>query len=212
MIRLEALEGLLKRARDQDLPNCLWLAGDEPLLILESADAIRQTARTLGYTEREVLQVERGFRIETLREHTQALSLFATRKLIELRFTGKPTKEIAEELAEMLTHWPSDVRLLVTSARLDRSAQSTAWFARLAPLGVFVGIDEVPRNRLPDWIGTRLARQGQTADIDTLRLIAERVEGNLLAADQEVRKLALLLPGGAPGAREVRAVGPGAAA
>jgi DNA polymerase-3 subunit delta len=206
MIRLESLDGVLRKARDTDLPALIWVAGDETLLVLEAADAVRQAARSLGYTEREVLQVDRGFRIETLLEHTQSLSLFSSRKLIELRFAGKPGKEIAEALAEALSHWPTDVRLLVTSARLDRAAQATAWFGRLSPLGLFVGIEEVPRARLPDWIASRLARQRQTADPDTLRLIAERVEGHLLAAEQEVRKLGLLLPEGSLDARKVREV------
>ncbi|MFN5882087.1 MAG: DNA polymerase III subunit delta [Burkholderiales bacterium] len=204
MIRLDALQSLLGRASAQGLPAVIWLAGDETLLVLEAADAVRRTARALDYTEREVLTVERGFRIESLLEHSQALSLFATRKLIELRFSGKPGKEIAESLAQALVDWPEDVRLLVTSPRLDRAAQASAWFGRIEACGIVVGIDEVSRSRLPEWLGQRLARQGQKADAETLRLIAERVEGNLLAADQEVRKLGLLMPQGALDARQVR--------
>lgn len=204
MIRLEALQGLLARAPDHGLPAVLWLAGDEPLLLLEAADAIRASARTLGYTEREVLNVERGFRIESLLEHSQALSLFASRKLIELRFGGKPGKEIAQALADTLQNWPEDVRLLVSSPRLDRATQSSTWFSQIESCGVVVGIDEVGRTRLPEWLAARLSRQGQRADAQTLKLIAERVEGNLLAADQEVRKLALLLPQGPLDARAVR--------
>jgi DNA polymerase-3 subunit delta len=204
MIRLEALQGLLARAPDHGLPAVLWLAGDEPLLLLEAADAIRASARTLGYSEREVLNVERGFRIESLLEHSQALSLFASRKLIELRFGGKPGKEIAQALADALQNWPEDVRLLVSSPRLDRATQSSTWFSQIESCGVVVGIDEVGRTRLPEWLAARLSRQGQRADAQTLKLIAERVEGNLLAADQEVRKLALLLPEGPLDARAVR--------
>lgn len=206
MIRLESLDAALRKAQASDLPTLVWVAGDEALLVLEAGDAVRQTARALGYQEREVLTVERGFRIESLLEHTRSLSLFSSRKLIELRFTGKPGKEIAQSLADALTDWPADVRLLVTSARLDRAAQSSAWYARLSTLGLFVGIDEVTRARLPDWIAARLARQKQSADPDTLRFMAERVEGHLLAADQEVRKLGLLLPEGPLDAGKVREV------
>lgn len=204
MIRLDALQGLLARAPDKGLPAVLWLAGDEPLLLLEAADAVRRAARDLGYTEREVLNVERGFRIESLLEHSQALSLFASRKLIELRFAGKPGKDIAQGVADALQGWPEDVRLLITSPRLDRAAQSGSWFSQIEACGVVVGIEQVGRARLPEWLAARLSRQGQRADAQTLQLIADRVEGNLLAADQEVRKLALLLPEGPLDPRQVR--------
>jgi len=185
----------LERARGVP-PPVVWIASDEPLLGLESADLVRASARAAGFDERSVFHVDRHFRPEVLMQEAGALSLFASRRLLELRLTGKAPKELGESLAESVPRLPDDIRLLVTGPRLDKTAKSAAWFGRVEQAGWLVEIPVVERDRLPRWIGERLQRGGQQADPQTLQLIAERVEGNLLAAKQEVAKLGLLLPQG----------------
>ena len=205
VMRIDGLPAALDRARQAGLPPVIWLYGDEPLLALEAGDSVRALARELGFHERQVFTAERGFKVESLAHEADALSLFASRRLLELRMTGKPGKELGEALAALSARLPEDVRLLVTSARLDRAATESAWHARVAQTGWAIPIPTVDRAQLPRWLTQRLARSGQSADADTLRLIAERVEGNLLAAHQEVQKLALLFPAGPMPAADVRA-------
>ena len=187
------------------LPAITWIASDEPLLALEAADQVRAAARQLGFTDRRVFHVERGFKLDALRHEANSLSLFANQQLLELRLTGKPTKEVGEGLAELAPMLPEDTRLLVSSPRLERATTESAWFGQLERSGWTVAIAQVDRTRLPAWIGERLSRAGQQADAPTLQLIAERVEGNLLAAEQEVRKLGLLFGPGPLPPVEVRA-------
>ena len=187
------------------LPAITWIASDEPLLALEAADQVRAAARQLGFTDRRVFHVERGFKLDALRHEANSLSLFASQQLLELRLAGKPTKELGEGLAALNPTLSDDTRLLVSSGRLERATTESAWFGQLERTGWMVSIGQVDRTRLPAWIGERLSRAGQQADAQTLQLIAERVEGNLLAAEQEVRKLGLLFGPGPLQPAEVRA-------
>lgn len=195
ILREDALAAALAKARGVP-PPVTWIASDEALLQLEAADLLRASAREAGFIEREVFHAERGFRPEALTESAGALSLFASRRLLELRIGGKVGKELGEAIARVVAGLPDDTRLLVTSPRLDRSATESPWHARIVAAGWMIPIAVVERDRLAGWIGERLARGGQQADAATLRLIADRVEGNLLAAKQEVAKLGLLLPPG----------------
>jgi DNA polymerase-3 subunit delta len=206
MIRPDALASMLDKAARSGLPPIAWISSDEGLLQIEAADGFRAVARGLGYVERQIFHVDRHFRLDELMQEANSLSLFASRKLLELRLVGKPGKELGEALAESAPGLPDDVRLLVTGPKLERTATDAAWFARLDRAGWMIAIPEVGRARLPGWIAERLARGGQQADAATLQAIAERVEGNLLAAEQEVRKLALLFPAGRLDADAVRAV------
>lgn len=192
-------------SRGGALPPLVWIATDETLLGLEAADAVRAAARAAGYDERRVFHVERDLPLQELLHEIDSPSLFASRRLIELRLSGKAGKGTGDVLADLVPRIGDDVRLLVSGPRLDRQATESPGFARIDRAGWVVAIAEVDRAALPDWIGARLARQGQRADPATLRLITDRVEGNLLAADQEVRKLALLLPAGPLAADAVRA-------
>jgi len=201
-IRPDALASALQRR----LPALTWIHGDEDLLVIEAGDLVRQAGRAAGYTEREVFQVDRSFKIDALVAETQALSLFASQRVLELRLTGKPNKELGQALTGILGHLDDSTRFLVSSPRLDRAVTETAWFGALQPLITLVPVASVDLAQLPAWISQRLAAQQQRADPDTLHLLAERVEGNLLAAHQEVRKLGLLFPAGALPADEVRSV------
>lgn len=171
--------------------------GEALLLAIEAADTIRAAARSQGYDEREVIIAETGFKWATLRNSAQSMSLFSSRKLVDLRIpTGKPGVEGAQALQEYCQQLNADTITLVSLPRLDSATLKSKWFSTLAEHGVVITADEIPLNALPMWIAGRLKRQQQSADADTLAFLAQRVEGNLLAAFQEIQKLALLFPAG----------------
>jgi DNA polymerase-3 subunit delta len=200
-VRADQLDGQLNRG----LAPLYVVHGDEPLLAMEAADAVRAKARADGCTEREVHLVERGYDWGRLGAAAAALSLFASRRLIELRIpTGKPGTEGAAAIAAYCAALQPDVVTLVTLPRLDRAGQGSAWFGALAAAGVVVNVFPIERRALPLWIGARLARQKQRASEDALAFVAECVEGNLLAAHQEIQKLGLLYPPGELAFEQVR--------
>ena len=171
--------------------------GEALLLAIEAADAIRMAARTAGYSEREVLIAEKGFNWTSLRNSAQSLSLFSSRKLVDLRIpSGKPGVEGAQALQDYCQHLHTDTVTLISLPRLDSATQKSKWFTTLAESGMVIAADEIALSALPAWIRERLQRQGQTAETATLTFLAEKVEGNLLAAYQEIQKLALLFPAG----------------
>jgi DNA polymerase-3 subunit delta len=188
-LRVDALEGQLARG----LTPLYVISSDEHLLALEAADKIRRAARANGYTEREVLSVERSFKWGELLAANQALSLFGDKKLIELRIpTGKPGKDGGAALQSYAKDLSPDNLTLVTLPKLDWQTAKAAWVGALQQAAVYIEIPAVERAQLPAWIGARLAAQGQSADRTSLDFIADRVEGNLLAAHQEIQKLGLL--------------------
>jgi DNA polymerase-3 subunit delta len=171
--------------------------GDEPLLAMEAADAVRAAARKAGFSERQVIEPGRGFDWSEFSHAAAAMSLFAEKKIVELRVpNGKPGTQGGAAIAAYCENPNPDQLLLVTLPRLDRTGQGSAWFNGLARLGAIVDVWPLDRARLPAWISERLARQKQRAPRDVLEFLAERVEGNLLAAHQEIQKLALLAPEG----------------
>lgn len=171
--------------------------GDEPLVSLEAADAVRAAARRRGFAERVVFEPGRHFDWSELTHAAASLSLFGGRKLIELRLPGgKPGPQGGAAIAAHLERRDAETLLLVTLPRLDRQGQGSAWFTALGQAGVVVDVWPVDRARLTGWIAERLGRQQQRAPREALEFLAERVEGNLLAAHQEVQKLALLAPPG----------------
>jgi DNA polymerase-3 subunit delta len=197
----EQLAAHLKR----ELQPLYTVFGAETLLALESSDRIRARARTEGYSEREVLTADSGFKWSQLALAGNSQSLFASKKLLELRIPGgKPGKEGGEALQAYCRSLPPDTVTLVYVSDLDWRGQKAAWFEALERAGVAVEAKPVTRKALPQWIAARLAAQEQDADAATLEFIADRVEGNLLAAYQEVQKLALLFPKGAIGFDQVR--------
>ena len=186
--------------------------GDEPLQVQEACDAIRAAARAAGYAERQVFSVGGAhFDWSGLIGEAQSPSLFAERRLIDIRIpSGKPGKDGSDALQRYAAALPDDVLTLIQCPRLDGQQHKSAWFAALDAAGVVLRIDPVERAALPAWIAQRLARQGQrVADGEegqrTLAFFADRVEGNLLAAHQEVLKLGLLYPPGVLGFGQVEA-------
>ncbi|MBC7470817.1 MAG: DNA polymerase III subunit delta [Ramlibacter sp.] len=187
------------------LRSLYTLHGDEPLLIQEAADAIRAVARTQGYTERTVHTVAGAhFDWSEVLAAGGSLSLFADRQIVEIRIpSGKPGKEGSPALQQLAASAQgNDTTLtLVLLPRLDKMTRGGAWFGALDANGVTIQVDPVERNALPQWIAQRLQQQGQRVAAGeegqrTLQFFADRVEGNLLAAHQEIQKLALLYPEG----------------
>jgi DNA polymerase III subunit delta len=200
LLRADELERHLARS----LAPLYVIHGDEPLQSLEAADAIRAQARAQGYAEREVLAVERSFDWSMLASSSANLSLFSSRKLIELRIPGgKPGTEGAAAIVQYCGALVADVLTIVTLPRLDRRSQDSAWFKALTRVGVLINTFQIERAQLPQWIAARLARQKQKAGRETLQFLADSVEGNLLAAHQEIQKLGLLF---APGELAFEAV------
>ena len=187
--------------------------GDEPLLAQEAGDAIRAAARAAGYGERQVHTVAGAhFDWSGLLGAAMAMSLFSDRQLIEIRIpSGKPGKDGSEALQRYCEALGSDdVVTLVQLPKLDRTQQTSAWFSALDSAGVTVRVDPIARNALPQWIAQRLAAQGQRVaggeeGQRTLAFFADRIEGNLLAAHQEIQKLGLLYPAGELGFEQIEA-------
>jgi DNA polymerase-3 subunit delta len=171
--------------------------GDEPLLAIEAGDLVRAAARQAGCDEREVLVVDATFKWGAFTAANRNLGLFGARRLVDLRIpTGKPGAEGARALEDHAAHLDSDTVTLITLPRIDRAAQNSAWFSALAEAGVTIAVSPLERDELPHWLAARLARQGQRVATDTLQFLADHTEGNLLAAQQEIDKLGLLLPEG----------------
>ncbi|OZB45981.1 MAG: DNA polymerase III subunit delta [Thiomonas sp. 15-66-11] len=198
LIRADQLQARL----DSGLRGPYMVFGDELLLVNEAVDAIRAAAQAAGYGVREQHQVERGFDWDELLAQSREMSLFGERKLIEVRIpTGKPGRDGAQALAALAQEASSDVLVLVLLPRLDATAQKSDWFSRLAEAGTAVRVDTVEPEQLGAWMRARLARHGLRiaagpAGQACLDLLVARTEGNLLAAHQEVEKLALLLDPG----------------
>lgn len=195
-VKAAQLAGVLARAaRDGRLAPLWVITGDEPLIAIEAADAIRAAARAQGYTEREVLQLDARADWSRLAEAASGLSLFAERRILELRLpSGKPGKTGAEALEVFAKHSNEDTLAIVSLPRLDKAGRESRWFTALAAAGTVVEVWPIERKQLPAWIADRLKRQSQSAGPEALDFIADRVEGNLLAAHQEIAKLGLLYP------------------
>lgn len=190
-------EQLSNHLSKSDLLPVYLLCGDEPLLVQEAADAIRASAKQQGFSERELLHAETGFDWNTLLTEANSLSLFADRKLIELRIpTGKPGDKGAKALQEYSENLNQDTLLLVICPKLDASAKRSKWAKALEQAGALIQIWPVSPAQLPRWLGQRLQARGIKANRQAVEILADRVEGNLLAAVQEIEKLILLAPDG----------------
>ncbi|MFZ6688043.1 DNA polymerase III subunit delta [Undibacterium sp. SXout11W] len=192
-LRFDALDGHLAKT----LAPLYVITSDEHLLALEAADKIRRVAKAQGFFEREILSVERSFKWGALLAANQSQSLFGDKKLIDLRIpTGKPGKDGGQALQDYVGNLSPDNLTLITLPKLDWATQKAAWVTSLQQAAVYIDIPLVERPQLPNWINQRLGLQQQSADRQSLDFIADRVEGNLLAAHQEIQKLALLHPAG----------------
>jgi DNA polymerase III subunit delta len=182
----------LPAALGRGLAGVYLVSGDEPLLVDEAADAIRAAARAAGYADRKVFFIDRSFAWDELRQATQSLSLFAERRLFELRMpTGKPDKGAAA-LIDIATRPPPDVLCLILTDKLDQRTSEAPWVRAVEKHGVWVPVWPVATAALPGWLRERAGALGVEIEPEAAQLIVERVEGNLLAAKQELEKLVLL--------------------
>ncbi|MEP7243617.1 MAG: DNA polymerase III subunit delta [Gammaproteobacteria bacterium] len=179
---------------EQKLLPAYLISGDEPLLIAEAADAIRARARAVGFSERETHFMERGSDWNDVRASANNLSLFAERRIVEIRMpSAKPGTAGGAALVALLESKDADRLLLITTPRLDRDAQGAKWVSAVESVGAWVQAWPVDASKLIAWLRVRCRRLKLNADDDALALLAERTEGNLLAAHQEVQKLSLLV-------------------
>ncbi len=199
-VRPEQIIAQLQRNGTQ-LEPLYTVTGDEPLLVIETCDALRAAAMAAGYTERETVVADARSDWSALLSASQSISLFGERRLLELKIpSGKPGKTGGEVIARLARQAPAqagDCITVVMLPKLDKATRSSNWFTALAEHGLVVDVPTIERPMLPGWIGERLARQQQRASAEVLQWLADRVEGNLLAAHQEILKLGLLYPEGA---------------
>jgi len=176
-----------------DLAPVYILSGDETLLVQEAADAIRQAAHQKGFMERQVMYVDRSFDWNALNDAANAMSLFAEQRLIELRMpTGKPGDAGRKALQAWAEQPPEDTVLLIITGKLEASVSKTKWHKAMDKLGKNIVIWPLDAGRLVGWISARMRSRGLQPDTAAVELLSQRIEGNLLAAAQEVEKLVLL--------------------
>ncbi|WP_353427751.1 DNA polymerase III subunit delta [Polynucleobacter sp. MWH-UH19D] len=219
MVKVDALQAHLKSlgAGGAMLPLYIF-SGDEPLLMMEAMDQLRLTAKKLGFNEREVLLQERGFDWSALLSAGQTMSLFGDKRWVELRIpTGKPGRDGADALRQFAAQMESqsngpegpDTVVCIVLPKLDAKTKTSAWFGALDDAGMAIQIDSIDRGNLPRWIAARLKKQNQEVESGpegqrALEFIADQVEGNLIAAHQEILKLGLLYPTGVLTEEQVR--------
>jgi DNA polymerase-3 subunit delta len=178
---------------EQGLAPVYLISGDDPLLVQEAADQVRHAAREQGFSSREIFHIQQGFDWSQFLQAADSMSLFAEQRLLELRMpTGKPGDAGRKALAEYLDNPPQDTVLMIITGKLDKSIQATKWVKEVQSTGVFVPVWPIELAQLPRWITNRLRQAGLQADAEAVSLLAERVEGNLMAASQEIEKLRLL--------------------
>lgn len=181
----------------QGLQALYVLVGSEPLAQRECLDAIRAAAHSQGFDERTSLIVERNFNWQQIQSFGQSISLFSSRRLLELNIpNGKPGVDGSKVLQALASKALPDTSIIIILPTLEREAKNSAWFAALEAHAQVLTINEVDATNLPAWIANRLAQNGQRTSQQTLEFLAHQVEGNLLAANQEVQKLSLLYPQG----------------
>lgn len=188
IIRPDQLGQHLKR----DLLPVYLVSGDEPLQVMECSDAIRARARDWGCTEREVMDADQHFDWSLLLDAGNSMSLFAEKRILELRMNAGPGKSGSPVLLQYLERPAEDAILLITCGKLDASSKNTKWFKALDQLGGVVQCWPIASHELPRWIEQRMRAKGMQPDAAAVSLLVERVEGNLLAAAQEIDKLLLL--------------------
>jgi len=219
MVKADALQVHLKSLSSGGAILPLYIfSGDEPLLMMEAMDQLRLAAKKLGFTEREVMLQERGFDWTALMSAGQTMSLFGDKRWVELRIpTGKPGRDGADALKQFATQIESQVSspddpdtvVCIVLPRLDGKTKASAWFSALDDAGMAIQIDSLDRSHLPRWIAGRLKLQYQEVEGGpqgqrALDFIADQVEGNLIAAHQEILKLGLLYPKGVLSEEQIR--------
>ena len=170
------------------------VSGDEPLLLQECCDLVRREARAQGCTDREIIDAGKGFDWQEILHSATSMSLFAERKLVELRLpSGKPGADGSKALCQYLEIASGDDVLLMVAGKIDKQSTNSKWFKALDKAGAVIQVWPVDNRKLPGWLRQRVSAAGMGIDDEALQLLSDRVEGNLLAAVQEVEKLKLLV-------------------
>jgi DNA polymerase-3 subunit delta len=170
------------------------VSGDEPLQQMESLDLIRASLRKQDFVEREILDVDANFDWFRLSEEAASMSLFATRRIVELRLpSGKPGKQGGQAIRDYLARPPEDTVLIINSGKIDGNSKKSAWYKAVEQKGLVVQCWPVPIDKLSFWLKQRFKKRDMDADDEVLAFISQQVEGNLLAADQEIEKLFMLI-------------------
>ncbi len=199
-------QAALKQHLDKQLAPLYLLVGDEPLAQSECLDAIRASARKAGAEERSSFIVERSFNWQSIQQFGQAMSLFSSKRILEIHIpNGKPGVDGGKALSELAQNSIPDTTTIVVLPTLERETKNSVWFNALQSTAVMIELNEIAPAALPQWIAKRLAMQNQSADAASLAFMAHQVEGNLLAAHQEIQKLGLLYPAGEISAENISA-------
>ncbi len=199
-IRANQLSSYLKNS----LAPCYLVTGDEHLLVAEALDEIRDAARARGFTSRELHVATTGFDWGQLTASTGNMSLFAEQRIVELRLpTGKPGRAGSQAIVELVQQAGPELLFIVTGPKLDSGTAKSKWVKELDKAGINLPIWPISVRELPGWIANRMRQAGLQPDREAVTMIADRVEGNLLAAGQEIEKLRLLLGEGKVSARDV---------
>jgi DNA polymerase III subunit delta len=186
-------QGQLAAALGKELAPVYFITGDEPLQLGEAADAVRLAARNKGYAGREVFSAETGFNWSELTASAGAMSIFSERKILDLRIpSGKPGKEGAKAIMDYCARLPEDTLLLITAGKLAGTALKSRWFQTLDKQGVVIQVWPLQGRDLIQWLQHRMQSKGLQVDLEGLKILASRIEGNLLAAAQEIEKLYIL--------------------
>ncbi len=184
----------LTRTLENQSPTLYWLAGDDPLLMQEAADQVRKHYQNKGFGERQIFDIDRSFNWDNFSQTTGNLSLFSEQKIIELRLTSSKLEEAGKNALHAYLAKPNpDFLILIISPKLESSMLSTKWFKIIESHSAFVQIWPINRDGLGAWLTRRLLREGISAEPKALELLVDKVEGNLLAATQEIEKLKLLV-------------------
>jgi DNA polymerase-3 subunit delta len=193
-IKPEQLNSFLQQGlQTKQLPSVFVVSGEEPLLSQEATDDIRSAARQLGYNERETFEIDGRFNWNTIFNETNSLSLFADKKILELRIpSGKPGDKGSKALCELCENLNDTNLILVVLPKLEKSSYQSKWLKTLEANGAHIQVWPVSAEQLPRWIGQRLKQHNIIANAEAINILADRVEGNLLAAMQEINKLTLL--------------------
>jgi DNA polymerase III subunit delta len=182
------------------------IAGNEPLCNMQCLDAIRQNARQQGAEERIHFTVERNFNWQVIKNFNQSISLFSTHRILEISIpNGKPGHDGAAALTELANQATIDTTIIICLPTLEREAKNSIWYGALLKSGIIIDVKDIPLDKLPNWISQQLTLQKQSTDSASLAFIAQQVEGNLLAAHQEIQKLALLYPEGEISSDKIKA-------
>jgi len=191
----------------KQLAPVYFISGDEPLRVMEAADAVRAAARRQGYDEREIMTVQTGYDWGSLMAEAGNLSLFSQRRVIDLRMpAGKPGADGSKVLRSYAEQPPEDTLLLVTAGKLEKSARESKWVQALDRAGVVMFVWPLNAQEFTAWIQRRMQQRGLQPSPDAVALLADRVEGNLLACVQEIEKLYLLKGDGAVDAEAILAL------